>query len=438
MATTDLDPVFVKALRLLHSKREDAADQLKQMLDDVISQRKGLKSSSDSKDSKSSKKHSEEDKVKRREAEKRSLEKSKGDVLDEDLPVIKKVKKESPRPASSPSRSDEGRQKTDGKHENVEKSRKDKEDRERSRKDGEKKIKHDKEKEREKEKERSKAKEEVKKDESDDDMNAEDFAFGLGIACVVCNQFDVKSGNQLVECQECHHLYHQECHKPPVTEYDVHDPRFVWYCHRCTKNLKKIASGGKGGKSKSSGSEEVRDKPRSQPPSSTGNITSSAGNVNVSKQPKGDNSSGPLFSFRRSDGKATTGREPSSTNTPGAKPMSGLASLAANLSGKTEQTKVTKPDNGSKPSRSDPLRSSFGKAEQSDKVSLLNQSQRKPEGPKPVVKTSDQSKPSVKPTSGSIKQTQGGASSVVNAEKRVQMMKKKAAIKIQEKRASLK
>ncbi|ESN93662.1 hypothetical protein HELRODRAFT_88378, partial [Helobdella robusta] len=47
--------------------------------------------------------------------------------------------------------------------------------------------------------------------------------------------------NRLVECQECHSLYHQECHKPAITE-DVNDPRFVWYCFKCSKNLKKIVS----------------------------------------------------------------------------------------------------------------------------------------------------------------------------------------------------
>ena len=42
MASTDLDPVFVKALRLMHSKSKEAGDQLRQMLDDLIAQRKGL------------------------------------------------------------------------------------------------------------------------------------------------------------------------------------------------------------------------------------------------------------------------------------------------------------------------------------------------------------------------------------------------------------
>lgn len=50
----------------------------------------------------------------------------------------------------------------------------------------------------------------------------------------------VTSGNQLVECQECHNLYHQDCHKPQVTDKDVNDPRLIWYCARCTRQMKKM------------------------------------------------------------------------------------------------------------------------------------------------------------------------------------------------------
>ncbi|CDR00727.1 unnamed protein product [Oncorhynchus mykiss] len=63
----------------------------------------------------------------------------------------------------------------------------------------------------------------------------------MGLACVVCRQMTVTSGNQLVECQECHNLYHQDCHKPQVTDKDVNDPRLVWYCARCTRQMKRMA-----------------------------------------------------------------------------------------------------------------------------------------------------------------------------------------------------
>lgn len=40
MTSMELDPLFVKGLRLLHSKNKDSAEQLKQLLDDAIAQSK--------------------------------------------------------------------------------------------------------------------------------------------------------------------------------------------------------------------------------------------------------------------------------------------------------------------------------------------------------------------------------------------------------------
>lgn len=57
-------------------------------------------------------------------------------------------------------------------------------------------------------------------------------------------QMTVTMGNQLVECQECHNLYHQDCHKPQVTDKDVNDPRLVWYCARCTRQMKRMVGNG--------------------------------------------------------------------------------------------------------------------------------------------------------------------------------------------------
>ena len=36
MANFELDPLFIKALRLLHSKAKDSTEQLKQLLDDGL------------------------------------------------------------------------------------------------------------------------------------------------------------------------------------------------------------------------------------------------------------------------------------------------------------------------------------------------------------------------------------------------------------------
>jgi len=43
MAVVELDPVFLKALKFLHSNSRETAYQLKQLLDDAISLRKGYK-----------------------------------------------------------------------------------------------------------------------------------------------------------------------------------------------------------------------------------------------------------------------------------------------------------------------------------------------------------------------------------------------------------
>lgn len=57
--------------------------------------------------------------------------------------------------------------------------------------------------------------------------------------CVVCKRTDQTVGNEIVECQECHSLYHQGCHKPSLTNENVKDPRFIWYCSTCTNKRKK-------------------------------------------------------------------------------------------------------------------------------------------------------------------------------------------------------
>ena len=78
-------------------------------------------------------------------------------------------------------------------------------------------------------------------DIEEESTDAGEFALEMGLVCVVCKQIDFTHGNQPVECSECHNLYHQECHKPPITERDVSDPRNIWYCAKCTKNLEKMS-----------------------------------------------------------------------------------------------------------------------------------------------------------------------------------------------------
>ncbi|XP_055698343.1 integrator complex subunit 12 [Phlebotomus papatasi] len=53
------------------------------------------------------------------------------------------------------------------------------------------------------------------------------------LVCVVCRQVDVSFRNRLVECADCHSLYHQECHKPQISESDANDQEDSWICILC-------------------------------------------------------------------------------------------------------------------------------------------------------------------------------------------------------------
>ncbi|KAJ8000766.1 hypothetical protein DPEC_G00183740 [Dallia pectoralis] len=217
----ELDPIFLKGLGYLHSKSKDSVDKLRALLDESLSGRgcdssyrsslkevevtkvssvskislskQDSKSSSSSSSSSSSKSSSSE--KNKKEVEKRSLEK------------VKMEPGEGPEPLKKP-RLEPKQQENRSAPVTVQPFR-----------------------------------DIPLADFSnfDAETNADDFAMEMGLACVVCRQMTVTSGNQLVECQECHNLYHQDCHKPQVTDKDVNDPRLVWYCARCTRQMKRMA-----------------------------------------------------------------------------------------------------------------------------------------------------------------------------------------------------
>jgi len=308
MANFELDPLFIKALRLLHSKAKDSTEQLKQLLDDVLhSHTSSSIYGQDSKDGlssfkhasygskklsskqtiettqQSSKKSSKEDDVKRKEAEKRTFDKLKQD-LDIQVQEAKKSRLESPKIITN----------------------------------------------------RSPSPAVLKEDDSSDDntgTSATDIALEMGLACVVCRSFDVASGNTLVECQDCHSLYHQECHKPMITDQDVNDPRLVWYCAKCTKNMRKMAS-----KNQKSG------KPVT---SISAKETISVGKIikpeSVVVPPT------PSHIFKRAEPKVTGTTSTAQSTVTGNKPI-GLAGLAASLSGKSNQVPKTSQSGASKSS----------------------------------------------------------------------------------------
>ncbi|KAM9857404.1 integrator complex subunit 12 [Aulostomus maculatus] len=213
----ELDPIFLKGLSYLHSKSKDSAEKLKALLDEslargsdtsyrtsqkdielskgsvsklILSKQDSKSSSSSSSSSNSSGSSKSSSEKSKKEGEKRSSEKVRVDLAEVDTPKKPRLEKQENR--SSPI--------------TVQTSK------------------------------------DLLPNISDyDETNADDFAMEMGLACVVCRQMTVTMGNQLVECQECHNLYHQDCHKPQVTDKEVNDPRLVWYCARCTRQMKRMA-----------------------------------------------------------------------------------------------------------------------------------------------------------------------------------------------------
>nr|XP_058970170.1 integrator complex subunit 12-like [Pocillopora verrucosa] len=71
----------------------------------------------------------------------------------------------------------------------------------------------------------------------------DDLMIDWGSVCSICCRDESKiPGNQLVECHECHSLYHQRCHEPRVVDSEVNDPRHVWYCVQCVRRMREMAS----------------------------------------------------------------------------------------------------------------------------------------------------------------------------------------------------
>ncbi|KAK3915264.1 Integrator complex subunit 12 [Frankliniella fusca] len=91
-------------------------------------------------------------------------------------------------------------------------------------------------------------------DESSGSASADlDDSFSMNfteLSCVVCGQFNVGVRNQLMECNSCQQLYHQDCHNPPVPELSSS----TWDCAECLKKKqpketkKEVSSPVSGGK----------------------------------------------------------------------------------------------------------------------------------------------------------------------------------------------
>jgi len=73
---------------------------------------------------------------------------------------------------------------------------------------------------------------------------AEEKGVELGETCANCNLSVTTPKNQLIDCNECHNWYHQNCQSPPVPakvlEQRANDARFVWKCNDCSNMILKM------------------------------------------------------------------------------------------------------------------------------------------------------------------------------------------------------
>lgn len=80
--------------------------------------------------------------------------------------------------------------------------------------------------------------------EVDDNLILNELLFNSQLNKIfLCREGCVDVGYSLVECLECHSMYHQNCHTPPITDINLNDPRIVWYCSSCRqKDTQKTVS----------------------------------------------------------------------------------------------------------------------------------------------------------------------------------------------------
>ncbi|KAI4462262.1 nuclear factor-related [Holotrichia oblita] len=137
------------------------------------------------------------------------------------------------------------------------------------------------------------------------------------LMCVICNGMDVGARNRLLECSDCHSLYHQECHRPPVSQQDADN---TWVCQNC-KDSKKIRASSpsslrsspvQGSKSSKSSSH------RSSGGNSSSSYKSSSSSKSVSSKPN-SSSSGSLS-------KSSSGKPAPASTTPPSSSTSQISS----------------------------------------------------------------------------------------------------------------
>ncbi|KAK6633204.1 hypothetical protein RUM44_003805 [Polyplax serrata] len=217
-------------------------------------------------------------------------------------------------------------------------------------------------------------------DLDDGDLALEIFEDDLN--CKICKGMTVGPRNRLVECSDCHSLYHQECHKPPISE-NVNDPRLVWYCSSCTKKTQ----------------EKVQPKVKS--------VQLENNNKKLKPEVVSENKSS---AFKRNEKNSSSSHNKNPSG-------SGMANLAASFQADQTSSKSKISSKSASASSSSSKHHSSSNSN-SKSTTSLNYS-KTPSSPN----QKSQSGPAPAPAN------------IIAADKRLQNMKKKAAAKMQEKRS---
>lgn len=145
------------------------------------------------------------------------------------------------------------------------------------------------------------------------------------LMCVICNGMDVGARNRLLECSDCHSLYHQECHRPPVSQQDSDN---TWICHNC-KESKKIQSSSSPSSLRSSPVQG--NKPLKSSSSSHRTGSGSSSTYKSSSSSKSINQKSTSSSLSKSSGKPSSSSLTPTSTTPPSSSIQSSSSSSRNM-----------------------------------------------------------------------------------------------------------
>ncbi|KAL5283602.1 INTS12 family protein [Megaselia abdita] len=113
--------------------------------------------------------------------------------------------------------------------------------------------------------------------------------------CIICDSMMYSATNRLMECAECHSLYHQQCHTPNIEDDLVQDS---WVCSNCKEKLAQsktpipevstsfLTKSSSSSSAPSSASSSPYHKSAEVPPSKTGSSKSSSSSSSLKEDSK--------------------------------------------------------------------------------------------------------------------------------------------------------